>query len=182
MIQLNVKVELNDAAKRFPTLARKIPRLAANALNETAVYVRKEGITKVATELKLPRSIVGKRFSLSGEAKRDRITLRKATAGNLAAVLNTYVRGIPVSQVAGVQLKRKGGGVKAKGGRFYEGAFKAKGLVFKRQGPQRTPLMVPKIGVRELLDKEFRGIFDRDGRRVFSERLRRRLQFEVSRS
>lgn len=182
MISLSVKAELNKAAKDFPRLAKKIPRLAANALNETAVYVRKEGITKVARELRLPRTIVAKRLTLSGEKKGDRIVLRRATAGRLVAVLNTYVRGIPVTQVAGAQTKRPGGGVKAKGGRFYQGAFKAKGQVFKRIGRTRTPLMVPKIGVRELLAKEFGAIFDRDGRRVFSQRLGRRLQFELTRS
>ena len=182
MINLSVKVELNDAARRFPALAKRIPRYAATALNETATFIRKEGIRQVAKELRLPVSIVGKRFDLLGNQKANRVLLRRATAGNLTATLNTYVRGIPVFQVAGLQTKRPGGGVKAKGGRFYQGAFKAKGLVFKRRSPDRYPLMLPKIGVRQILNRTFADLFDREGRRIFARRLGRRLQFELTRS
>lgn len=182
-VDLNVKVEMNDAAKRFPTLWKQIPRYAASSLNETAAFVRKTAVNNIATRLKLPRRVVSKRIALDGSAKSDRIKIRRATPGYLTATLNTYVRGIPVTNVAGVQTKPRGGGggVKAKGGRFYEGAFKAKRQVFKRRGPERTPLMVPKIGVREQIDKEMQTLFAGAGRSEFKRRLERRLQFELTR-
>lgn len=182
-VDLNVKVEMNALAKRFPTLWKQIPRYTASALNETAAFVRKNAVNNIATRLKLPRRVVSKRIALDGSAKGDRIKIRRATPGYLTAVLDTYARGIPVTNVAGAQTRPRGGGggVKAKGGRFYEGAFKAKRQVFKRQGPARTPLMVPKIGVREQINKEMQAQFLGAGRSEFKRRLERRLQYELTR-
>lgn len=183
-VTLQVKAELNDAAKCFPTLWKQIPRYAASSLNETAAFVRKNAVNNIALRLKLPRRVVSKRIALDGSAKGDRIKLRRATPGNLTAVLDTHARGIPVTNVQGAQTRPRGGGggVKGKGGRFYQGAFKARRQVFERTSAAKdAKLMVPKIGVREQIDKEMQAQFAGPGKSEFKRRLERRLQFELTR-
>lgn len=194
-VELDVRVEMNAAAKKFPTLWRQIPRYTASALNETAAFVRKQAVDQVARRMRLPKRFVAKRISLDGSVKADRIKIRRATAGYLTATLDTYVRGIPVAVVAGAQTNKRGGrfkkgggrhpaaggGVKAKGGRLYKGAFKVGRNVFKRMTDADVPLMVPKIGVREQIDKEMQRQFVGAGKSEFKRRLERRLQFELTR-
>ena len=155
MAGLNVRTDKNQAARDFPQLARSLPSLTRNAINRTATWAEREATSAVAKSLRLPVRFVRNRYDRAGRAKASRTTIRRATPVNLNASLEVYVRGLPVFQVAGREVRRRGGGVKATGGRFYPGAFRAKGLVYKRQGAARLPLMIPKIGLREALRAGF---------------------------
>ncbi len=179
---LIVKVEMNQAAREFPQLARSLPSLTRNAINRTATWAEREATAAVAKQLKLPVKFVRNRLTRDGSVKERRTTIRRATTANLNATLEVYMRGLPVYQVA-LPMQRRAGGVKAKGGRFYPGAFRPQkgskeGLVFKRMGPRRVPLMMPKIGLRERLHKEFdKRISGAEGiaffRREYAEQLKR---------
>lgn len=177
---IQVRVTMNDAARRFPELANRHRQIARDAINRTATQAERAATEKVAKDLKLPLRFIRNRLDLAGQIKGRRTSIRRATVNNLNTELSVYVRGLPVGQVAGVQLRRKGGGVKGKGGRFYQGAFKSGQKVFKRIGRERTPLMVPKIGLRERLTKEFnRHITGPEGaatfRRFYDDGIRRNL-------
>lgn len=180
---LNVRVEMNSAARLFPYLGPHLRSLARNAINRTVTWAEREAIAAVSKELRLPVKFVRNRLTRDGAVKERRTVIRRATVASLNASLEVYMRGLPVYQVAGLEVRRKGGGVKAKGGRFYRGAFRpgagrAAGTVLKRMGPSRTPLMMPKIGLREHLRKEFdRRIQGAEGQAYFraeyAEQLRR---------
>lgn len=154
-LTLKVKVEMNEAARLFPQIAKRLPSLTRDAINRTATIAERESVQKVAADLKILIKFIRNRYDLQGNAKSKRIKVRRATTSRLTAELDVYMRGLPVTQVAGAQIKRPGGGVKATGGRFYKGAFRARGQASKRRGPERTPLMLPKIGLRQRLRKEF---------------------------
>lgn len=183
-VELDVRVQMNDAARKFPQLRHKIPVWAAQELNKLAVSVRSRAIKETASDLKLPQSIVRYRIDLNGQKKGDRIRLTKANRSYLVARLITHARGIPLSSVAGLQTRPRGGGggVKAKGGRFYQGAFKQKGLGFKRTTKERFPLMVPKIGVREKIDGIMQRSFSGWARAEFRQRMERRMVAEMARA
>lgn len=156
----NVKMEMNRAAREFPQLIRQLPSLTRNAINKTATLAERESIVEEAKKMRLPSNILRNRYKLDGTLKEPRTVIRRATVNNLNTSLTVEMRGIPVFQIAGLQTRGPGGGVKGKGGRFYAGAFrvesgKHKGIVFARRTKERNPLMVPKIGVRERLTKQF---------------------------
>lgn len=181
-ITLTVQGDVQKITRHLSETERRIiPSVSVQALNEVARTARTEGIKEAAQKLRLTATIIRRRFDLGGNAKGDRIEFLRASSGRPSALLRVYHRGIPVGQVAGAQVMRKGGGVKAMGKRFYQGAFKAKGLVFKRKGPGRLPLMVPKISVRKTLEESFgKRMVGVEGQRrfrqVFAARLDRRLQ------
>lgn len=180
-----VKVEYNQAARMFPQIASRHPTLLASTLNRVATVAKRETINAVAKDLRLPRRVVANRLGRDGRIKEDRFRLTRASRFNLNVSLSVYARGLPVYQVAGHQLRRKGGGVKAKGGRFYQGAFKVAsgrhaGMVFKRRGPERRPVFMPKIGVRQKLRK--RGdeyIVEPRGQEIFRRMYYERLRIEM---
>lgn len=154
-VTLRVKVEMNQSARLFPQIARRLPSITRDAINKTATIAERESVQVVSKDLRIPIRFIRNRYDRSGAAKAKRVEIRRATTSRLAADLSVYVRGIPVTQIAGAQIRRPGGGVKATGGRFYQAAFRAKGNVFKRRSDARLPLMVPKIGVRDKLRREF---------------------------
>ena len=92
----------------------------------------------------------------------------RAEKNNFSASIKVHLRGLPVSVIAGKQIKQARGwnkgaqkrgtrqaGVKAKGGRFYRQAFKDKsGRVWKRRDNGKG-IMMPKIGLRDDLIGEF---------------------------
>jgi hypothetical protein len=180
---LSVKTEMNQAAREFAQLRRILPTLTRNAINRVATLAEREAMAQVAKDIRLPQRFIRNRYDVSGHAKGRRAHIKRATTARLDASIEVYVRGLPVFQVAGKDIRRKGGGVKAQGGRFYPGAFRPpryKGgrLVFKRMTARRTPLMMPKIGVRERLTKAFdQRISGSDGlaifRREYAEQLRK---------
>jgi hypothetical protein len=197
MPTLSVKVEYNQAAKLFPQMAKKLPSITARAINKTANAAKEKMIDKLKTELRLPRKIVANRLSRNGGVKESRFKLRRASPSYLAAELSIYARGIPVYQVAGMAVnpynvpgrtrKRKGGGVKAKGPRFYEGAFKVPsgqyaGMVFKRRTAARDSLMMPKIGERKKINEGGNQyIVSTEGHRIFKRIYNEMIRAELSR-
>lgn len=185
MAGLNIRVEYNAAAKQFPQIAKRLPSLTRNSINRLATWAERESMTAVAKATKLPQRFIRNRLTRAGSVKERRATIRRATPSNLNASLQVYMRGLPVYQVALSEQRRPGGGVKAKGGRFYKGAFKPAtgryaGMVFKRMGATRTPLMMPKIGLRQALTSAFNSrVQGNEGRayfrRDYAEQCRRSL-------
>lgn len=167
-------------------------RLAVSrAVSKLARETEKQATRKVASDTNLPLKAVKNRLSRQGSIKSRRITMRRATANGLPAMLlSAWMRGLPVYQVAQAQTAA---GVTARGGRFYKGAFvplsqrgrTAKGrlskriprgaLVFKRRSNNR--LMVPKIGLRRRLDREIRSFAaSAEGRRIVEAEFQRTLR------
>lgn len=187
VMKLNVKAQMNQAAREFSRIAKRLPSLTRDAINKTATLAERSAISTVAQEINLPERYVRNRFDLSGRVKDRRTKIRRASVNHLAATLDVYTRGLPVSQIAGQQLRRPGGGVKAKGGRFYKGAFRPQGtryarLVFKRRGEARTPLMVPKIGLRQRLTKQFdENVSGAAGQRAFEREYHARIRRALAR-
>lgn len=187
MVSANVKFDdraLKSANKQIQRAAKKS---TARAINETLVNARSTSIKETAKAKKLPQKPIRSRLTRSGQKKGDRARLTRARQNKLSGGVTVYMRGIPVYQVSGAQTKR---GVKAKGGRLYEGAFYPRntrgpsrygGLVFKRQGRARTPLMMPKIGVRQILDQKFTSkVAGREGQQVMRQRFNRLMQFNLN--
>lgn len=163
MISLSVKEDTRELERLFRRLERTvIPRVTSRALNEFAAYARTHGSRAVAQDLRLPLQLIRKRLDKNGNVKGDRILLTRATRNRLVATLTVYVRGIPVTQIAGAQTRR---GVRAKGGRLYVGAFHTRlretgqRVVLKRF-PQagRYPTFLPRIGVKKDLEAQFERI------------------------
>jgi hypothetical protein len=183
---ISVKVDTRDLEKAFSKIHRQMPRVTARAINETARFAKSNSEKEVAKELRLPLKIVRKRLDVKGEVKEDRTKLSRAHRGRLAATLSVYVRGIPVGQIASKPTKRQNRrpGVKAKAGRLYRGAFYAPGaaphgFVFKRRPSGQ--LMMPKVGVRQLLAGRFyKYTIGRPGLTEFRKRWQRLAQFELS--
>lgn len=182
----SVKVDTRELERAFKQIEKKLPSVTAKAINETAVYARKNAEKQTAQDLKVPLKLIRKRLNVNGEVKGDRSTLIRAYRNRLAATLDVYMRGIPVGQIANKPTKRQRTrpGVKAKGGRFYQGAFYAPGaaphgFIFKRRSNKR--LMMPKVGVRKRLSKHFEYyILGTAGTNEFKKRWNRLANYELS--
>ena len=189
-VRFDVRRDVREVEKMLDKLQKSVgPRVLVKAINETARNAQTKAIKNAASQLKLPLKLVKGRFKLDGTKKGERTRIERATRSNKTATLFVYMRGIPVTQVAlkGPKKPKKGGGVrtgKGAGGRFYKGAFwnTARGnrLVFKRRSGRRYPLMVPKIGVRNKLEKTFdnwtNGIL---GRHYFRKRYLQLINYEI---
>jgi hypothetical protein len=180
MPRLTVSVTKNSEAKALGQIAPRHLQAIRDSLNRQATLADREATKTVAAELNLPERVVRNRLDRFGRVKSRRTKIQRATMNNLNVAVEVYLRGIPVTQIAGKELRRPGGGVKATGSRFYVGAFKARQQVFKRIGRERSPLMVPKVGVRERLRKEFdKRLTGPEGlalfRRLYLESCRRQL-------
>ena len=190
MADLNVRVEYNQAARDFPQIRRRLPALTAQALNSTARGARKAAVQQVATELRLPVSIVNRRKTRRGSQANARTQLTtRASYWNLNAKLTVYHRGIPFFQIAGAQTKA---GVKGKGGRLLRGAFKIsrgryEGMVFRRIRPRsrqntRGQLVVDRISVKGPLIRAFDShVTGIRGRELFNREYEKRIQRELGR-
>jgi len=189
-LQVNLDLkELRSTNKQIQKAAQRAARLA---INETATSAKSEAIKQTAREYGFAPKFVRYRWSsmLSGGKpvrKGERMKLIKANKSRLSASINVHLRGLPVSVIAGAQIKQTRGwtkgaqqrgsrqfGVKAKGGRFYKQAFKdSKGRVFKRRDNGKG-IMMPKIGLRDDLIGEFDAL-------IFSPRAQARFQFVYNR-
>jgi len=190
MVRLNVKAEYNQAAKLFPEIAKRLPALAAQAINATATEARRTALRRTAAELRLPQNIVQRRMTRYGAAKNARTWLSvRASAWKLWAELAVYTRGIPFFQIAGAQTKA---GVKGKGGRLERGAFKVRsgkyeGIVFRRIAPKpggtRAHLAMPRVSVRPALLRHFSALITGpDGIAMFRRHYRVRIQRELAKA
>lgn len=183
---LSVKVDTRELERAFKKINKRIPSVTARAINESATWARSRSEKETAAALSLPLKQIRKRFKITGEVKEDRTRLRKANRTRLTATLDIYVRGIPVGQIAAKPTKRQNRrpGVKAKGGRLYRGAFYAPGAsphgyVFKRR--KSGQLMMPKIGVRRIIDNRFKKyLISFIGTAEFRKRWQRLALFELS--
>jgi hypothetical protein len=189
-ISLNVKADIREVNRMLGQLKRGGPTAIARALNDTARTAQSKAIKETAKGLHLARKYVAWRFDEEGRRKGDRSKITKATRTRLAVFLDVYMRGIPVFQIANKAPtigKQRRGGVKAKGGRFYKGAFYAPvggGVkVFKRRTSRRYPVMLPTVGVRERLDKKYKTYtLGRMGRAEFRRNYERNMRAEIKRA
>jgi len=188
-VEINVVADTKAMARDLSRIKAAIPRITSRAVNELATYARKKTIDETASTLDLPKRVVAKTKRRSATV--DRFRLFRATQAIAIARLQVSGDGIQVTDVAGAHIGRKpgqGGGVKAKGGRFYKGAFKAKApggavRVFKRRGAERKPLFVPRIGTRVAMLKTFeKHVNSGQGVRVFRKRFNRLAVFELAKA
>ena len=181
MMNLDVRVELNAAAKRIPALRSRISAFAANALNAAGTAARRAGIADTAKALRLPANLVAKKQSRKG-GFRDRVQLRRASRNNLQVVLPTALGGLSVTRIATGVDKRPGGGIKARGGRFYKGAFmNRKGVVLKRRGSERLPIFAPNLILYKPLQRSMERALGTVGRKRFVDHLNARVAKELAR-
>ena len=188
-IEIDVTADTKAMSRDLRRIHQAIPRITARAINELATWARKETINETATKLRLPKKTVAKTTRRGSTV--DRFKLRKATPSIPVATLTVISAGIQVTDVAGAWIGRKPGqkgGVKAKGGRFYRGAFKApaKGgtvRVFKRQGPDRKPLMLPRIGTKQAMEGAFAAkVAGAAGTSLFRQRFQRLAAYELQKA
>lgn len=189
MIEVNVTGDVKQLSRDLGRIKAAIPRITSRAINELATFARKQTIDQTAADLKLPRKVIAKTRRRGSEV--DRFRLSRASAGRAIATLQVISAGIQVTDVAGAHIGRRPGqrgGVKAKGGRFYRGAFKAPApggtvRVFKRQGPERTPVFLPRIGTRDAMLRVFdQKINSGQGAQVFKQRFERLATLELAKA
>jgi len=149
-----------NMAASIQKLRGTFPKIEAAAINSVAKKARTHAVREVAKTVGVSQKFIRHRFTKAttplamgpqGAKGRPRVKLGQAHHRRLWAILSVYSRGIPVYQVATSATKK---GVKRRGKRLYKGAFATPaGLVFKRRSNDQ--LMLPKIGVRQLLRFEF---------------------------
>lgn len=183
---VSIKVNTRELERAFKKIAQRMPTVNARALNETGAWAKKNAEKDVSIGLSVPLKLIRKRLNVAGDVKEDRTLVRKANRNRQTVTLDVYVRGIPVGQIAGKPTKsqRRRPGVKGKGGRLYQKAFYAPGaaphgFVFKRR--RSGQLMMPKVGVRKLIDRRFQHyIAGRTGTAEFRRRWERLARFELA--
>ena len=189
MIEINVVADTKMMAKDLQCIREAIPRITYRAVNELATWARRQTINETADALRLPRRTIAK--TTRRGASVDRFKLYKATRSIAVARLKVQSEGIQVTDVAGAWTGRKpgqGGGVKAKGGRFYKGTFKApapggKVRVWKRKGKDRLPVFLPRIGTRNAMLKAFdEHVRSGAGTQVFRDRFNRLAAYELQKA
>ena len=161
MIEINVTSDLKEMQRDLQAIRSRLPSLTAQAVNALASWARQETIDQTAKELRLPKARISTATREGARVPRFRLT--RASPALPIARLSVLSAGIQVTEVAGAWTGRKpgqGGGVKAQGGRFYKGAFKGKAKggkvrVWKRQGDERLPVFLPRIGTRKAMEKTF---------------------------
>ena len=195
MVSLVVTQRGTDIRKDLSRLRKNGQVMAEQrAINKLATWTRGQAVKQVASDISLPRKFVAKRFTRNGSAKADRVILKKARKQrDPEAILRSWMRGLPVYQIATSTTKQ---GVKARGGRFYPGAFvpfsqRGQGrkvprgaIVFKRRGPgSRAKLMLPKLGLRERLDEKIRELpVGVQGQRIMRTEFNRQMNLAIQRS
>lgn len=188
-VEIDVQADVKRMARDLVKIKAAIPTITFRAVNELATWARKEVIDETADKLRLPKTII-QNTTRKGQ-KKPRFALSKASRNIPVATLRVISAGIQVTDVAGAWIGRKPGqkgGVKAKGGRFYRGAFKApaKGgtiRVFKRRGPDRKPLFLPRIGTRKQMEDAFRvKVEGGQGAEVFRQRFDRLARYELAKA
>lgn len=189
-VQIDVTSDAKLMARDLKRIRAAIPKITSRAVNELATWARKETIRETAGKLRLPRKVIAKTTRKGNQV--DRFALRRATANTPIATLTVISAGIQVSDVAGAWIGRKPGqkgGVKAKGGRFYRGTFKGKARgagterVWKRTGPDRKPLMLPRIGTKKAMEAAFEAkVSGSKGTALFRERFQRLAAYELAKA
>ena len=188
-LEIDVTNNLKSMERDLQKIKAAIPRITSRAVNELAVYARSVSIDVNADTLNLPRKAIAKGTRRGIEVDRFKV-VKKSTALIPVAKLLGVLAGIQVTNVAGAWIGRKpgqGGGVKAKGGRFYRGAFKGQARggtvrVFKRRGNTRK-LFLPRIGINKALLYTFDAkISNGQGVSIFRQRFNRLAAFELAKA
>ncbi len=191
-VELDIRGDVKQLTRHLNAVQRRVvPRVTVRALNETATKARQEATKAVAADVKLPATVIRKRFDAKGNLSGERVVLVRANKARLKATIEVSLRGILVSQARltrGGNLVRVSGkqtsvGVKAAGGRLYKGAFyanvKGNQIVLKRF-PNSRKTFAPRIGVRLKLLREFdQRLVSPAGIRLFRARFQRLLAFEL---
>lgn len=164
-IGISVVGDVKEISRDLAAIKKSIPRITGTSLNQLATWARSQVIAETAREMRLPKSVVSQtiRTKKGVSTPTPRFRLVRASTYKPIAELIAVSKGIQVTDIAGAWVGRKpgqGGGVKAKGGRFYKGAFKAKAAggtvrVWKRTGKERLPIFLPRVGINERLIRAF---------------------------
>jgi len=133
-IEINVTANTKAMERDFRAIKSKLPSIAAAALNKLGNYAKLQVIGETARDLRLSPDVIAK--TVKDGNKVPRFALTRASPKYLVSTLSAKSAGIQVTQIAGANIKPRnvagrshkntaGGGTKAKGSRFYPGAFKA---------------------------------------------------------
>ena len=154
MLSVKIKVDTKELTAKFKQLGKGNAGAIAQSINSTIRKVRKKAIEDTASKLKMGKT--GAPLKKAKGTERNKL-IKRARANNQSAKVEVILSGIPVYKVSLRQTKT---GVKAKGGRFYAGAFypggkgRTKGAkVFKRRS--NGGIMLPKIGVRKAIMESY---------------------------
>ena len=170
---LQVKLDFKELRSTNEEIQKAAERAVRLAVNETANNAKSEAIKQTARDYGIAQQFVRYRWSsrlAGGKPVKtgERMKIIKASRNNYSASIKVHLRGLPISVIAGKQIKQAKGwnkgaqkrgtrqaGVKAKGGRFYRQAFKdSSGRVWKRRDSGKG-IMMPKLGLRDDLIGEF---------------------------
>lgn len=120
MSRLDKEAAVLDA--QFEAVGRKhMPRATASALNKTAALARTRTIRGVSKQAGIQQKLI-----------RKRVYVRKAKPKDQRASVRAYIRGVSLIRMKprdtgkGGWSKRRGDGVKARGGHHYPDSFIAK--------------------------------------------------------
>jgi len=183
---ISIDVRTNTAA--INKQLRKLPRevfepTIQTAMNRTLTNARRNADKVTAQKLNLPLTNIKNRRDSNGNIKGKRTILTRARRNRLLARATVNRSSLLVTEIAGAQTSR---GVKASGGRLYEGAFKQtvngrSGFVLKRRGRARRPTFAPRIGLRQELDENYDyWIIGPGGRRQYLRVFDQQAQFRLA--
>jgi hypothetical protein len=191
---LQVKLDLKELRSANKTTRQAAYWAANKAVKETLVNSRKVVNQQAKQDFKLPLKVIRRVFGKRGEqGQRIQIKAGRAKRKKVEGSATVILSGIPLDKLKTNQVKgaragtktaanRRGstyGGVKAPGGRFYQGAFKTRrGDVLKQR--KGNKFMSPRIGVRlYLIDAMDKQILSRQARMRFNGRFQGLMQVRL---
>ena len=194
MAKPQVKLDIKELKSANKTVRQAAYWAANRAVKETLVTSRKVVNQQAKDDFKLPLKVIRRVFGKRGEqGQRIQIKAGKANRSKVEGSATVILSGIPLDKLKTNQVKgakagsktagnRRGstyGGVKAPGGRFYQGAFKTRrGDVLKQR--KGNKFMSPRIGVRLYLIKAMdKQILSARARKQFDQRYQLLLQVRL---
>lgn len=129
---ISTEIDARDLDRLVVELAathEQVKRALNSTLRKMAAWVRTRSVRGLSKELGIKQKTIRRRL---------RSIKARPTANGGAEVKVWY--GLDPIALVHLGAKQSGKGVRASGGRFVQGAFIAKGQVFKRKGKERLPL------------------------------------------
>ena len=194
MAKPQVKLDIKELKSANKTVRQAAYWAANRAVKETLVTSRKVVNQQAKDDFKLPLKAIRRVFGKRGEqGQRIQIKAGRANRSKVEGSATVILSGIPLDKLKTNQVKgakagsktagnRRGstyGGVKAPGGRFYQGAFKTRrGDILKQR--KGNKFMSPRIGVRVYLIKAMdKQILSTRARKQFDQRYQLLLQVRL---
>lgn len=148
----------------------QVPRATSAAINKTTAKAKTRIIRGVSKSKALPQKII-----------RKKLFVKRSTAKKQRSRLSSYRNAVSVMSLKAKQNKK---GVRAQGGRFYQGAFIAKGVggnlrVFKRESGSRYPIKHMVVNIKDTVDNVMPTVIRRVVKQDYERLLKHELDFRL---